>query len=251
MDKMEQMASEAITRQEDTNKALKVSCKAVCKENNCLPRWSVVLKIANQMTDTDTMTEETPQQNRAEYHYEQFMRSIGLDPSESEHMKETPRRVTEAFRDDLFDGLDEDPKRHLETTFEETASGENQEGIVIVDNIQIQSMCAHHFLPFTGVAHIGYVPRDEVVGLSKFARMTRGYARRPQVQERLTNQIADAINDVLEPRAVFVTVIADHQCMTCRGVKEPYSSTRTSAIRGPVADELEHKFYDMLNLEAR
>lgn len=242
-DEIRFMAKQAVIRHEEEDESLRVASTRVCRHQNRTNKQHVVYEIAQEMT------EETPQQSPAQYHYEKFMKAIGLDVDESEHMDETPRRVTEAFRDDFFSGLDEDPREHLSTTFEDTESGDNDEGIVIVDNIQVQSVCAHHFLPFTGVAHIGYVPRNEVVGLSKFSRLVKGYARRPQVQERLTNQIADAIKEELEPHAVFVTIIADHQCMSCRGVMEPYSNTRTSVIRGARADDLEQKFYSMLDLE--
>jgi len=241
---LEQLAERVYVRHMKTDESLRVAAGHVGYLTNNTLKQKEIHERAKEI-----MTQESPEHEPAEYYYEKFMKAIGQDPSDSEHLADTPRRVTEAFRDDFFSGCDEDPREHLSTTFADTESGDNPEGIVIVDNIQVQSVCAHHFLPFTGVAHVGYIPEDEVVGLSKFARLVRGYARRPQVQERLTNQVADAINDELEPQAVFVTLIADHQCMSCRGVMEPYSSTRTSAIRGERADELEGKFYSMLGLD--
>jgi GTP cyclohydrolase I len=109
-------------------------------------------------------------------------------------------------------------------------------------------MCAHHFLPFRGVAHIGYIPDGKVVGLSKLARVTHGYSRRPQVQERLTNQIADAIDEELEPKAVVAVVEAEHECMTLRGVQEPNTMTRTSALRGDALDDdsIKQEFFDLV-----
>jgi GTP cyclohydrolase I len=242
-DDLEYLAMCAYVRHIENDESLRVASGHVGYRTNNTLKQKKIHERAKEMT------QESPEHEPAEYYYKKFMEAIGQDPTDSEHLEETPRRVTEAFRDDFFSGCDEDPRRHLSTTFGDTESGDNSEGIVIVDNIQVQSVCAHHFLPFTGVAHVGYIPEDEVVGLSKFARLVKGYARRPQVQERLTNQVADAINDELEPQAVFVTILADHQCMSCRGVMEPYSTTRTSAIRGEKADELESKFYAMLDLE--
>lgn len=195
------------------------------------------------------MTRETPLEDPAKFHYKKFMKHIGLDPDDSEHLEDTPRRVTEAFRDELFSGLDKDPRRHLETTFEDAGQHEGDAGWVVVDNIQIQSVCAHHFLPFRGVAHVGYLPTDEVVGLSKLARVSQEYARRPQVQEKLTNQIADALSEELDPRAVVVVVVAEHECMSCRGVQEPFSTTRTASIRGDARTNpaLKSEFYRLLN----
>lgn len=197
------------------------------------------------------MTADSPETPRPEYHVEEFMKAIGLDLEESEHLEDTPRRIVEAYQEDLFSGVDTDPTEHLETTFEDDGTSQSQDGgIVLVDNIEVKSVCAHHFLPVEGVAHVGYVPRDKVVGLSKLARVVEGYARRPQVQERLTNQVADAIHDKLQPKAVFVCIIATHGCMSCRGVREPDSQTRTTAVRGAVGSDLESKFYDLLSLES-
>lgn len=180
------------------------------------------------------MTAEHPEKPRAEYHFQKFMESIGVDP-DSEHTSDTPRRVREAYEDELFRGLNEDPKEHLSTTFEEGVTDE----FVIVGDIQVQSMCAHHFLPFTGRAWVGYIPRNEVVGLSKLSRVTDGYARRPQVQERLTAQVADAVHQELAAKAVIVHMECEHHCMSLRGVQEPHSSTTTTALRGH-AKEREH-----------
>lgn len=201
------------------------------------------------------MTEEHPQQSPAEFHFQRFMEEIGVDPVGDEHLEETPERVVRSRRDELFGGLKEDPDRHLERTFEDVEQYEGEQGEysgdagwVIVDNIQVESMCAHHFLPFRGVAHVGYIPQDEVVGLSKLARVTKGYARRPQVQERLTNQIADAVHENLDPLATMVVCCSEHLCMSCRGVQEPHSSTSTAAIRGKVRedDSMKSEFYDLL-----
>lgn len=176
---------------------------------------------------------------------EDFIEALGLD-LENEHLKGTPTRLAKSRAYELFEGLQQDPREHLERTFEDSESISDQ--FVIVDNIQVESMCAHHFLPFRGRAHVGYIPDEEVVGLSKLARVVRGYARRPQVQERLTNQIADAIHEELEPQAVVVFVRAEHECMSCRGIEEAHSATRTTALRGAARDEahIKDEFFQML-----
>jgi len=197
------------------------------------------------------MTEEHPQIPKAQYHFQKFMEAIGLeDWEEDEHLQDTPRRVADSRRDELFKGLEEDPKEYLSTTFTEAGQHQGDAGWVIEDEIQVQSMCAHHFLPFRGVAHVGYVPQDKVVGLSKLSRVVDGYARRPQVQERLTNQVADAIQDVLDPKATIVVMEAEHECMSLRGVQEPHTTTRTAAIRGEAREnsDLKQEFYQILGV---
>lgn len=178
----------------------------------------------------------------------EFMDALGLEPDE--HLKDTPDRVARAYVNELFAGLQDDPRRHLTRTFVDGVGdvGSEDAGLVIVDDIQLQSMCAHHFLPFRGHAAVGYLPEKEVVGLSKLARVVEGYARRPQVQERLTNQVADAVHEELEPLATLVYVEAEHQCMTIRGVEQPSSVTKTSAIRGLAREDnsLKSEFFDRI-----
>lgn len=173
----------------------------------------------------------------ARHHFEKFMEALDLDVDDDEHLEDTPERVARSRIDELFRGLDEDPREHLDTTFSDVKQYEGDAGWVIVDGIQVQSMCAHHFLPFRGQAHVGYIPQEKVVGLSKLARVVDGFARRPQVQERLTNQIADAVHKRLDPLATVVVVEAEHECMSLRGVQEPESMTRTSALRGRAREE--------------
>lgn len=151
--------------------------------------------------------------------------AIGEDP-DREGLLRTPERVASAYTE-LFAGLSEDPRCHLAVTFDE----EHRE-LVVLRDIPFASVCEHHLLPFTGKAHIGYVPRGRVVGLSKLARLVDGYARRPQVQERLTSAIADALMDELAPDGCGVVIEATHTCMTIRGVQKPGSTMITSAIRG-------------------
>ena len=151
--------------------------------------------------------------------------AIGEDP-DREGVLGTPERVADAYAY-LFAGLGEDPTRHLEVGFMEPTRD-----TVLVRDIPLASMCEHHILPFIGKAHLGYAPNSRVVGLSKLARLVEGYARRPQLQERLTAQIADALYVSLDSRGSIVVIEADHSCMTMRGVQKPGSITVTSAVRG-------------------
>ncbi len=150
---------------------------------------------------------------------------VGEDP-DREGLRETPRRVAEMYAE-IFSGLREDPADVLRVTF-----NEDHHEMVIVKDIPFYSMCEHHFLPFHGVAHVGYIPNGRVVGLSKLARAVEILARRPQVQERLSSQLADVIMETLEPQGVGVVISALHLCMTMRGVRKPGSVTVTSAMRG-------------------
>ena len=151
--------------------------------------------------------------------------AIGEDP-DREGLMETPRRVADAYAE-LFAGLHDDPRRHLRVTFDE-----HHKEMVVLRDIPFASVCEHHLLPFTGHAHIGYIPQGRVVGLSKLARLVEGYARRPQVQERMTSEIADAIMDELDADGCGVVIEAVHTCMTIRGVRKPGAAMVTSAMRG-------------------
>ncbi|WP_298177343.1 GTP cyclohydrolase I FolE [Saccharomonospora sp.] len=166
-------------------------------------------------------------QERAERAVREFLLACGEDP-ERDGLKETPARVARAYRE-LFAGLYSDPDHVLDRTFDES-----HEELVLVTDIPIFSLCEHHLLPFHGVAHVGYIPNGQgkVTGLSKLARLVDMYAKRPQVQERLTSQVADALNRKLRPRGVIVVVEAEHLCMSMRGVRKPGSRTTTSAVRG-------------------
>lgn len=155
----------------------------------------------------------------------EILAAIGEDP-DRDGVLGTPQRVADAY-EYLFSGLSEDPTRHLEIGF-----AEDYGNVVIVRDIYLASMCEHHLLPFIGKVHLAYVPKGRVVGLSKLARVVEGYARRPQLQERLTAQIADAMYESLGSRGALVVIEADHSCMTMRGVQKPGSITVTSAARG-------------------
>lgn len=155
----------------------------------------------------------------------EILTAIGEDP-DREGLLKTPNRVARAYAE-LIAGLQDDPKRHLKTVFTE-----NYDEVVLLRDIEFHSICEHHLLPFTGVAHVAYLPAGKVVGLSKLARLVEGYARRPQVQERLTSQIADAIMEALNPVGAACVIEATHTCMTIRGAKKHGSTMVTSALRG-------------------
>jgi GTP cyclohydrolase I len=140
---------------------------------------------------------------------------------------DTPERIARMYQE-LFSGLGEDPMPYLKTI-----SGESHDEIILVREIPMFSICEHHLLPFQGVAHIAYIPKNgRIVGLSKLVRVLEALARRPQVQERLTTQLADTLMQGLEPKGVMVMIEANHLCMTIRGVKKPNSRITTSAVRG-------------------
>ena len=155
----------------------------------------------------------------------EILLAIGEDP-DREGLLRTPERVAATYAE-LFAGLQEDPRRHLGVTFDE-----QHRELVVLRDISFASVCEHHLLPFTGHVHIGYVPRGRVVGLSKLARLVEGYARRPQVQERLTSVIADILMEELKPDGCGVVIEATHTCMTIRGIQKPGATMITSAIRG-------------------
>ena len=156
----------------------------------------------------------------------QLLEAIGEDPRR-EGLRGTPERVAHMCAE-IFSGLQEDPRDYLEVYFTEP-----HEEMVLLKDIPLYSICEHHLLPFYGYAHVAYIPRKgRVTGLSKLARVVEGYAKRPQMQERLTSQIADSIMEVLKPRGVMVVIEAEHMCMTMRGIKKPGSKTVTSAVRG-------------------
>lgn len=160
-----------------------------------------------------------------EEHIHAILELIGEDANR-EGLLDTPKRVAKMYRE-VFAGVGVDPETALTTTFEEA-----YEGIVVVKDINYYTFCEHHLIPFFGKAHIGYMPNGRVVGLSKFARLIELVSQRPQVQERMTQQIADAIMNVLQPEGVIVSVEGQHLCMCARGVKKPGSSTITTIKKG-------------------
>ncbi len=200
------------------------------------------------MTSTEARTPETPgadgartadgttggsaalggtvDKGRIEAAVREILLAIGEDP-DRDGLVDTPARVARMY-EEIFKGLRESPDHHLQVTFEA-----NFDEMVMVRDIPLYSTCEHHLVPFLGKAHVAYIPaNDRVTGLSKLARLVDAYARRPQVQERLTAQIADEIERTLEPRGVLVVIEAEHLCMSMRGINKPGASTVTSAVRG-------------------
>jgi len=170
-------------------------------------------------------------EERAARAVRELLLAVGEDP-DREGLRETPARVARAYRE-IFAGLSMDARDVLTTTFDL-----GHEEMVLVRDIEVYSTCEHHLVPFHGVAHVGYIPGSDgrITGLSKLARLVDVYARRPQVQERLTSQVADALVDVLQPKGVLVVVECEHLCMSMRGVRKPGSRTVTSAVRGQMRD---------------
>ena len=162
---------------------------------------------------------------RIEHAVREILLAIGEDP-DREGLRRTPARVARMYAE-LFRGLHEDPERYLETTF-----AEDHHEMVALRDIPFHSMCEHHLMPFEGKAHIAYIPDGRIVGLSKLARIVDAFAARPQVQERLTSQIADLLAKKVGVQGCAVVIEAVHTCMTCRGVKKPGSVMVTSALRG-------------------
>src|SRR5215211_5299700 len=177
----------------------------------------------------NSATFDTPvfDQPRAEAAVRELLIAVGEDP-DRHGLEETPARVARAYKE-MFAGLYTDPRSVLDKTFDE-----GHDEMVLVKDIPMYSTCEHHLVAFHGVAHVGYIPGEDgrVTGLSKLARVVDLYARRPQVQERMTSQIADALSDVLRPRGVIVVIEAEHLCMAMRGIRKPGASTVTSAVRG-------------------
>ncbi|MEV4789251.1 GTP cyclohydrolase I FolE [Streptomyces tuirus] len=170
-------------------------------------------------------------EKRAENAVRELLIAVGEDP-DREGLRETPGRVARAYKE-IFAGLWQQPEDVLTTTFD---IGHDE--MVLVKDIEVYSTCEHHLVPFRGVAHVGYIPATsgKITGLSKLARLVDVYARRPQVQERLTTQIADSLMEILEPRGVIVVVECEHMCMSMRGIRKPGAKTLTSAVRGQLRD---------------
>jgi GTP cyclohydrolase I len=162
---------------------------------------------------------------RIERAVREILAAIGEDPAR-EGLLDTPGRVARMYAE-LFSGLHSDPSRHLKKVFTE-----QYDEMVLVRDISFNSVCEHHLLPFMGVAHVGYVPNGKIAGLSKLARVVDEVSRRPQVQEKMTHQIADLFASELAPKGVIVVLEATHTCMTIRGIAKPGSLTITSAVRG-------------------
>ncbi|NUU20084.1 MAG: GTP cyclohydrolase I FolE [Streptomycetaceae bacterium] len=170
-------------------------------------------------------------QDRAERAIRELLIAVGENP-DREGLKDTPARVARSYRE-IFAGLRQNPEDVLTTTFD---LGHDE--MVLVKDIEVYSSCEHHLVPFHGVAHVGYIPSEDgqITGLSKLARLVDVFAKRPQVQERLTTQVADALVRILRPRGVIVVFECEHMCMTMRGIRKPGAKTVTSAVRGQLLD---------------
>ncbi|WP_288038888.1 GTP cyclohydrolase I FolE [Acidiphilium sp.] len=181
----------------------------------------------------DTTVEDgRPSREDAEAAIRTLIRWAG-DDADREGVRDTPARVARAY-EDFFRGYGEDPEAILSRTFEET---EGYDEMVLLRDIRVESHCEHHMVPIIGVAHVAYLPNRRVVGISKLARVVDAYARRLQIQEKLTAQIANTINEVLQPRGVAVVIEAGHECMSTRGVHKPGVSMVTSRMLGAFRDD--------------
>lgn len=168
---------------------------------------------------------------RIEKAVREILEAVGEDP-DREGLRDTPARVARYYAE-VLNGIAVDPAEEVDAFFGE----EHYQEIVMVKDIPFYSLCEHHLVPFHGKAHVAYLPRGRVTGLSKLARVVEGFAHRPQMQERLTAQVADALVERLDPLGVLVVVEAEHLCMSMRGVKKPGAATVTSAVRGTMAKD--------------
>lgn len=182
------------------------------------------------MSNSNNATIEVDHE-RIEKAVREILLAVGEDP-DREGLQETPARVARMYAE-MFSGLHRDPRIHLQKVF-----SEKYDEVVLIKDISFCSMCEHHLLPFSGRAHVGYLPDGKVVGLSKLARVVEEVARRPQVQERMTEDIAAMIEAELGARGVAVVLEASHSCMTIRGIRKPGSMCLTSAMRGVFRENL-------------
>lgn len=183
-------------------------------------------------------------ENKIKEAIKMIIEAIGENP-EREGLQETPDRIARMYTE-IFSGLNQEPEEHLKKVFTV-----NSDDIVLEKDIQFYSMCEHHFMPFYGKAHVAYIPNNKVVGLSKLARTVEVFARRLQLQERMTAQIADSIMHYLEVKGVMVVIEAEHMCMTMRGIKKPGSKTVTVVTRGIFKSETKFRseVYEMIKMK--
>jgi GTP cyclohydrolase IA len=188
--------------------------------------------IRKQATKPKIVDVTRPSRDEAEHAVETLLRWAGDDPSR-EGLKETPARVARAY-EDWFSGYGVDPEEYMKRTFEEV---EGYDEMIVLRDIRFESHCEHHLAPIIGKAHVGYLPSNKVVGISKLARVVEAYARRLQVQEKMNAQIANTIQRVLEPKGVAVVIQAQHQCMTTRGVHKSGVTMVTSTMLGAFRED--------------
>ncbi|RDD60579.1 GTP cyclohydrolase I FolE [Ferruginivarius sediminum] len=198
--------------------------------------------------DSPLDTSDRPGRREAEHAIRTLIAYIGEDPAR-EGLMDTPARVVRSY-DEYFGGYNEDPAAILERTFEEI---DGYDEMVVLRDIEFVSHCEHHMVPIIGRAHVGYLPRRRVVGISKLARVVEIFARRLQIQERLTAQIANTLSDVLEPFGVGVVLESEHQCMTTRGIQKPGTSMVTSRMIGSFREDraTRQEFEAMIGLHRR
>src|SRR5438034_7598701 len=200
---------------------------------HAIAEQTIILAMPSHRDASDALPADMPPGDvdlpRIEKAVREILIAVGENP-DREGLMRTPNRVARAYAE-LMAGLSEDPRVHLRTVF-----NERYDEVVLLRDIEFHSLCEHHLLPFVGKAHVAYLPDGKVVGLSKLARLVEGYARRPQVQERLTTQIADALMEELRPVGAACVIEATHTCMTIRGAKKPGSMMVTSALRGIFKD---------------
>lgn len=200
----------------------KDSNSAGAVDSNAADRGSLAGELDDSKANSSTDAVDLPRIERA---VREILAAVGEDP-DREGLLETPARVARMYAE-MFSGLHTDPSKHLQKFFTE-----QYDEMVLVRDITFNSMCEHHMLPFYGKAHIGYVPNGKVVGLSKLARVVEEYSRRPQVQERMTEQIANLLIEELDVKGVAVVIEASHSCMSIRGIRKPGSLCVTSAMKG-------------------
>lgn len=188
-------------------------------------KWNGIIRIMDSTKKKQNVSALCVDKPRIEAAIREILSAVGEDPNR-EGLVDTPARVARMY-EEIFSGLREDPKIHMRKTF-----NEKYDEMVLVRDISFSSCCEHHLLPFHGKAHIGYLPNGKIVGLSKIARAVDSIAKRPQVQERMTEELADLVMTVLECRGVGVIIEATHSCMTMRGIRKPGSLCTTSAMRG-------------------
>jgi GTP cyclohydrolase IA len=188
--------------------------------------------LANLPRDIGRLQMAKPTQADAEAAVRTLIEWAGDDP-EREGLIETPARVARSYRE-LFAGYASEPRDYLQRTFAEVGGYDE---LVVLKDIRVVSFCEHHMLPVTGRAHVGYLPTNRVVGISKLARVVQGFARRLQIQEKLTSEIAEAIQEILQPQVVGVVIEAEHSCMTLRGVNTTGSMLTTSRLVGVIRDD--------------
>ena len=193
--------------------------------------------------DEETHVSSKPTRAEAEAAVRTLIRWAGDDPTR-EGLLDTPKRVVKAYKD-WYRGYDEDPEAVLARVFEEV---EDYDDIVLLQDIRLESMCEHHLAPIIGKAHVAYLPDKRVIGISKLARLVDIYGKRMQVQEKLTAQIADTLQNVLRPRGVAVMIEAEHHCMSTRGVHKPGVITMTTRFTGAFKDEpkMEERFLRLI-----